>query len=462
MNISALQILLGFYVGTVLISLIVTLIQYYTDRQKIQKLVLLYWMGILVSSIANLFAAKLDPLLIVIISTTGTFLGQLVLAMCLAEIREMRFKILNLLFFYLFCGALTVILYFNHTSFPVYATPMAVGGVSPVFYIVYSALRRKVKPFSVVQKMFIAVSIAMNFHYLDWPLVRGQAEYLFIGMVIAFAILYMQSILMPMMVNEKVLQDRNDRLEEEVQYRAAQFTETQKQLWDANKLASIGRMAGGVAHEINNPLTIINMYADTMQEEAQSGKMSVSEVAEKSAKIQEAVTRIAHVTDGLRKVAKDHRSMERTENDLGQIVNETLSFCKDRLRVLDISFRAEVPSQPLPLLCNSGEISQVILNLLNNAIDALANRSDKWIVLSVSMKNGFYELSVQDSGHIDPSIVPKIMDPFFSSKPRGQGMGLGLSIGRAIAENHGGRMYLDTQSTSTRFVLELPRLGNLT
>lgn len=457
MNFSAPQILLGFYLGTVLINIIVVLIQYFNDREKIHKLTLFYWSGILVSSLANMFSANLDILKTTLISPSGTFASQLVLALCLGEIRDVHIKIGKLLGFYLVSMGITLILFFYGQSVAIYSFPIAFGATTPVFYVAYLVLIGGGRPLTLVQKMFLVITLIMSFHYLDWPFFRTHPELFFIGLAVAFALIYVQSILMPMMVNEKVLQMRNEKLEEEVHFRASQVTEAQNQLWSSNKLASIGRMAGGVAHEINNPLTIINMCADTMHDEALNGTLKSQEVVEKTAKIHESVERISKITTGLRKVAKDHRSMERSENDLGIIISETLAFCKDRMRILDIAFGTDIPSQPMPILCNSAEISQIILNLLNNAIDAISAQHDKSIRLAVVIKNGFYELSVQDSGSVDPSMALKIMDPFFSSKPLGQGAGLGLSIGRAIAENHGGRLFLDMKSANTRFVLELPR-----
>lgn len=458
MDVSTLRILFGFYVGTVLINIGVGLIQYLNDRKRIQLLVLLYWMGILVATMANLFATNLAPLMTVLISSTGSLTGQTILAYYLSEIRGFPLKFKPLLGFFALGCLLTVTLYVFNIPFQYYALPAVFGAVFPVFYAALLAWRTKTKPFTQVQKMFLYVSIVMSIHYLDWPFFKEKSHLYFFGSIAAFAILYVQSILIPMLVNEKVLQDRNEKLEEEIHQRASELTDVQRQLWESNKLASIGRMAGGIAHEINNPLTIINMYAENIHEGVKQLKLPTPDISEASNKIQEAVSRIAKITDGLRKVAKDHRSLERTENDLNQIIEETLAICRDRMKMQNILFQSDLPQGPLSVICNSAEISQIILNLLNNAIDAVSSAPQKEIFLSVIQSSNFYELRVQDSGKIDPGIASRIMDPFFSNKPRGEGTGLGLSVGRAIAENHGGQLYLDSKSTHTRFVLQLPKL----
>lgn len=458
MVILKLEILIGFYISTVIINVIVALIQYFNDRKKIQKIVILYWLGILISSVASLFIQNLSLIAVTLITSTGVFISQIVLAFFLSEIRKFHIHRMNFIFTYLLSSIATVLLSFMGVDFQFYAPVVILGAISPMLYAIYFSYKKTISPTSIVQKMFTFISLVMSLHYLDWPFFMSYPNLFFTGYAIAFVILYIQSILMPMLTNEKTLQDRNNQLEDEVLLRAKQLTEAQKQLWDSNKLASIGRMAGGIAHEINNPLTIINMYTDLIHDESLNEQISPREIVQKSKKIQEAIERISHLTDGLRKVAKDHRSMEKNENDLRQVISDTLSFCTDRMKVLNIRFSSNIPDKPMIVFCNSAEISQIILNLLNNAIDAISVLNKRQIILSVTEKDHFYELSVEDSGIIDPAIVPRIMDPFFSSKPQGHSTGLGLSIGRAIAENHGGKLYLDMNSLHTRFVLELPQV----
>lgn len=130
------------------------------------------------------------------------------------------------------------------------------------------------------------------------------------------------------------------------------------------------------------------------------------------------------------------------------------------MKISDISFTLHSPPGPIPFYCNSIEISQVLLNLLNNAIDAIENTQKKEIHLTVEKDASTLIISIEDSGHIDPQHIPQIMEPFFTTKSIGKGTGLGLSISKSIVESHGGRLFLDMSSITTKFVIELPYSEN--
>jgi signal transduction histidine kinase len=108
---------------------------------------------------------------------------------------------------------------------------------------------------------------------------------------------------------------------------------------------------------------------------------------------------------------------------------------------------------------NSIQISQVILNLLNNAFDAIQDATDKWIKIQTYIEHGQVQIRVTDCGHgISNEVAKKIMQPFFTTKPIGKGTGLGLSISKGIVEAHQGKLTIDTESKNTCFVITLPTL----
>jgi signal transduction histidine kinase len=111
----------------------------------------------------------------------------------------------------------------------------------------------------------------------------------------------------------------------------------------------------------------------------------------------------------------------------------------------------------LAIECRPSQIEQVIINLLNNAFDAVSPLSDKWVRLDFTNFHDKIQIAVTDSGEkISPEIVEKLMLPFFTTKEIGKGTGLGLSISKGIVEDHQGKMYFDSFSSHTRFVVELP------
>lgn len=228
-------------------------------------------------------------------------------------------------------------------------------------------------------------------------------------------------------------------------------------LLSQEKFKALGEMAGGIAHEINNPLTIIRGRAELLQEQIDKGAFDPIKATADLAKIEQTVERIAQIVKGLRTFSRDSKADPMERVDLKEIVEETLDICRDRFEQEQIVLRTELANE-IRCECRPTQISQVLLNLLNNAYDAVSKSDLKWV--SVELKPGSENrilLSVTDSGPgIHPNLTDKIMKPFFTTKQVGEGTGLGLSISKSIAEDHSGTLRSDTSSAHTRFVLELP------
>jgi C4-dicarboxylate-specific signal transduction histidine kinase len=143
---------------------------------------------------------------------------------------------------------------------------------------------------------------------------------------------------------------------------------------------------------------------------------------------------------------------------LKAIVTETLELCEPRFRSGEIFLSASSIPADLEVECRGAQISQVLVNLLNNAYDAVQGLPEKWVSLDVNDAGERIELAVTDSGPGLPAEVrAKLFQPFFTTKPEGQGIGLGLSLSKAIVETHRGTLTVDTASRNTRFVVQLPK-----
>lgn len=222
----------------------------------------------------------------------------------------------------------------------------------------------------------------------------------------------------------------------------------------AAKMATLGEMAGGIAHEINNPLAIISARAQMLQQ--QSGKIQPSAIRDYADKIEQTVQRIASIVRGLRTFSRNGENDPTTLAETSQVIADTLEFCRGNLSRNNITLHIALEKN-LTLHCRPTQISQVILNLINNSQDAIQNLSEKWIRIESSMKNDIISIRVTDSGSGIPyEVADRMMQPFFTTKEVGKGTGLGLSISRGIIEDHGGKLYLDPTSTHTCFVIELP------
>ncbi len=228
------------------------------------------------------------------------------------------------------------------------------------------------------------------------------------------------------------------------------------------RLASLGEMAGGIAHEINNPLAIIVGSAQRLERELDSS--NYSQVRKCSTQIRQTCERIGKVVTSLRKLARDGENSPRTRFSVAKLVQEVLSLCEEKIRQDSIAIEVEFQDD-IDIFGNEVEVSQVLFNLINNAADAVRELDRKWIHIVGTKRQGNYIVSVIDSGHgIQPAIASRIMEPFFTTKEVGKGTGLGLSISLSIAKRHAGDLRLDVTSPHTKFDLTLPSVpaaGNI-
>lgn len=235
--------------------------------------------------------------------------------------------------------------------------------------------------------------------------------------------------------------------------------EYQANLAAASKMSSLGEMAGGIAHEINNPLTIIQGNVRSLKKKFKAGTFTYEEMLQwetQLSKIDSTVNRIAKIIQGLRSFSRNADSDPMESISISQIVKETLELCTERFRNHSVELRVNCTVDTL-IECRPTQISQIIMNLLNNGYDVVENLNEKWVQLDVSSNKDSVILSVTDSGMgISPEISDKIMQPFYTTKEVGKGTGLGLSISKRIAEEHHGEFTYDSSALHTRFVLKLP------
>jgi PAS domain S-box-containing protein len=237
----------------------------------------------------------------------------------------------------------------------------------------------------------------------------------------------------------------------------ALIEEHRAKMLQSAKLSALGEMAGGVAHEINSPLTVISLSIDHLRDLVNDPKLDKESVERALDRIENTTFRIARIIKSLKTFCADGSAQPTTEILVRELIEDTLSFCSERFSNESVDLRVnEYPE--VFIACRPVEISQVLLNLLNNAYDAVMTESDRWIKLEVEDKGNFVEISIADSGAgIPEEVQNRIMQPFFTTKPPGQGTGLGLSISRGIAESHQGELLLDKNSKHTRFILRLPK-----
>ena len=249
------------------------------------------------------------------------------------------------------------------------------------------------------------------------------------------------------------------------QYIAIRHDITQRKLAEqlslqSAKMASLGEMAGGIAHEINNPLAIIQGKSQQLIRTIQRGKFTPEYGSEELSKIVKTSERIAKIVRGLRAFSRNAEKDPFLSFELKALFDDVLGLCSEKFKAHQI--KLEISSTPsIFLQCRPVQLEQVLLNLLNNAHDAVLPLADKWIRIDSKILDGKVLISVTDSGcGIPPEITNKLMQPFFTTKAVGKGTGLGLSISKGILEDHHGHLRYDASSPNTRFEIELPLKQN--
>lgn len=250
------------------------------------------------------------------------------------------------------------------------------------------------------------------------------------------------------------LQKWNEELEKKVEERTQQLQDTQAQLVQAEKLATIGTLAGGVAHEINNPLTAVLANAQILKMSANPEDMECLSLIEEGAK------RCQVIIQKLMKYARKPMGPEISGKvDINKVVENTVTFLNYQLQQENVRLEVE-KTTGLPLVeGNSNELEQVITNLILNAKDAIKQaQCDGLIRIQTSLQNHAIEMKVTDNGvGIPKENLSKIFDPFFTTKEIGKGTGLGLAVTYGIVQKHGGKIDVESApGRGTTFIIRLP------
>jgi hypothetical protein len=228
-------------------------------------------------------------------------------------------------------------------------------------------------------------------------------------------------------------------------------SELERRLVQADKLSSIGLLAAGVAHEVNTPLAVISTYAQMLAKQV-SGDEQKSKLLDKIAK---STFRASEIVNSLLNFSRTSPA-EFGQVDVNRVLDETISLVRHQLEKSAVRTVLELQSEPLTVTGNAGKLQQVFLNLVLNARDAM----DGGGTLTVRTWNdgACARIDIRDSGHgIASDNLPRIYDPFFTTKAARKGTGLGLSVTYGIVQEHGGAIEVQSEpGAGTLFHLEFP------
>ena len=224
------------------------------------------------------------------------------------------------------------------------------------------------------------------------------------------------------------------------------------------KMATLGELSAGVAHEIRSPLSAIAVTAELLTRIEAPGPTNQGSVAGHGVRIKECAAHIAKIVADLQSFSRDATRDPMSECKLREIVSSTLHLCGTKFMNQKVELKVDEIPEHWVVTCRAPQVSQVLLNLISNAYDAAMQGGEHWVRLSVSEEGDFFAISVSDSGPgVPEEVQKKMMLPFFTTKAPGKGTGLGLSISRTLMHANGGELVFQSKATHTTFSARLPK-----
>ena len=243
----------------------------------------------------------------------------------------------------------------------------------------------------------------------------------------------------------------------EIQRREQELREKQEQLVQAGKLATVGELTTGVAHELNNPLNNIGLFVGNAIDLIEHGVTDVNQIIRELRHATEQVRKATEIISHLRTFGRA-APVSREPIVLRQVIERALALMQEQFRLREISVALDLGSKEPVILGNAIQLEQVFINLLTNARDAMLNSPRKAIHILASVDCQTVELAFTDTGHgIPAGLERRIFDPFFTTKEVGKGTGLGLSITYGIIKDHGGMIaVVSPPGAGATFLIQLP------
>ena len=253
----------------------------------------------------------------------------------------------------------------------------------------------------------------------------------------------------------RLRQRSRQELKRQVEERTRELRTAQEGLVQSAKLAALGQMSAAMAHEINQPLTTQRMQLETLRLLLDHGRYD--EARQALEPLEQMLTRMAALTSHLKTFARNSPVGLRERLDLATVVDQALHLLETRIRSEEVEVALYL-ARPAWVRGDAIRLEQVLINLLRNALDAMADKRYKRLEVRIEPDGELWRLSVLDSGGgIAEADLAKVFDPFFTTKPVGEGLGLGLAISYGIVHEAGGQLRAENVPGGARLSLTLPR-----
>ena len=242
-----------------------------------------------------------------------------------------------------------------------------------------------------------------------------------------------------------------------VRFHITQKKSAEEQLLQSSKMNALGEMAASIAHEINTPLSINLLLVENILEVIKKEPINIKQLTQIAHKITTTTMRISKIVKSLKSYSSSSENYIMEPEKLSDILEDITSLSNQKLKISGITLKISQFSETIILDCQKVPLEQVLLNFINNSIDAVENLKEKWITIDIESNSTTVKFIITDSGSgIPEEIAKNIFKSFYTTKPTGKGTGLGLAISMNVIKSHHGSIRLDQTCPNTRFIIELP------
>ena len=218
-----------------------------------------------------------------------------------------------------------------------------------------------------------------------------------------------------------------------------------------NQLALMGEISQGLIHDLTNPITVLDLSLRNLNKELEDKKDITRAV--------DATNYMKSIIKNIKSLSTNESAVRKSKNKLIDIVNEAIVFSKKRLKINGIEKIEICFDKNTEVLIRPSQLSQIIINLIINASDAIRDLEEKWIKIDSFQRNGIRYIKIIDSGTgLAEDIIESVFDPSYTTKERGEGTGLGLSLSKKLIESMGGELIYDQFSKQTTFIISFPEI----
>lgn len=229
-------------------------------------------------------------------------------------------------------------------------------------------------------------------------------------------------------------------------------------LVEVSKFATIGEISGFIAHEINNPMTIMSLAISSLELVLNSEMPNIEKIKKLNNRLKEVSTRVSKIVSALGDFSRNETASKMGFHKLGEVIDDVFLISEYIAKSdgVTLIIESQVDNE-LSFKCYQAQIAQVLINLIKNSCYAVRNLEIREVRLKTRIVDDFLEIRVIDSGLPIPSeVVESLFTPYFTTKKEGEGTGIGLSLSARIMEAHGGKLYFDKECPQTCFVVTLP------